>query len=129
MSITVERASQYFRTRTAGASWNEYSTEQKELAIAQARRDLSKALGRPMRDDEPEYREGDRTRDEYAVYEQALFTMLRDMNPKIGSGIVPSLDQTKAQEQRITIGLARRRWSEEALSWLATRISTECIIV
>ena len=90
MNITVERASQYFKTRTAGASWSEYSTEQKEVAIAQARRDLAKALGRAMRDDEPEYREGDRTRDEYAVYEQALFSLLRDMNPKLGE-IIPEI--------------------------------------
>ena len=129
MSITVERASQYFRTRTAGASWNEYSTEQKELAIAQARRDLSKALGRPMRDDEPEYREGDRTRDEYAVYEQALYTMLRDMNPGLGGDIVPALDQSKAQDRRVTVGAGHGKWSAEALSWLATRVCTECVIV
>ena len=37
--ITVDRANAYFRTRTVGARWNEYATEQKEAALAQAKKD------------------------------------------------------------------------------------------
>ena len=129
MNITLERASQYFKTRTAGAAWDEYSAEQKELAIAQARRDLSRALGRPMDDDEPEYREGDRTRDEYAVYEQALYVMLRDMNPALGGGVIPSLNQDEAQGKLKTLGTGLGAWSAEAMRWLSDRVTTECVIV
>ena len=129
MNITIERAAQYFKTRTAGAAWNEYATDQKEIAIAQARRDLSRALGRQMRDDEPEYREGDRTRDEFAVYEQALYTMLRDMSPKLGSGVIPSLDQDEAQPKTASLASGSGKWSAEALAWLAKSVTTECVII
>ena len=56
--ITVDRANAYFRTRTVGARWNEYATDQKEAALAQAERDLSRALGRSMKDDESGYTPG-----------------------------------------------------------------------
>lgn len=129
MNITLERASEYFKTRTTGAAWAEYSAEQKETALVQARRDLARALGRPIRDDEPEYREGDRTRDEYAVYEQALYVLLRDATPKLGGGVVPSLEPDTAQSPRKTIRTGQGKWSAEALSWLARRVVTECVIV
>lgn len=129
MSISLEGAREYFKTRTTGATWDEYSAKQKEIAIAQARRDLARALGRPMRDDEPEYREGDKTRDEFAVYEQALFTLLRDMNPSGGGSAVPSLNQDETAVRRHSLGTGAGKWSAEALSWLAQRVVTEVVIV
>ena len=129
MNITLERACEYFKTRTTGAAWAEYSADQKETAIAQARRDLARALGRPIRDDEPEYREGDQTRDEYAVYEQALYTLLRDAAPKLGNGVIPSLEPDEAQGRAGTLRTGQGRWSAEALSWLARRVMTECVII
>jgi hypothetical protein len=129
MSISIERAAQYFKTRTTGQAWNEYATDQKEVAIAQARRDLSRALGRAIRDDEDEYKEGDRTRDEFAVYEQALYTMLRDMSPKLGGGVIPSLDQDEAADKTKTLSTGRGKWSAEALAWLAKSVTTECVII
>ena len=130
MNITLERAREYFSTRTTGEAWNEYSAEQKEIAIAQARRDLSRALGRPIKDDEPEYREGDQTRDEFAVYEQALYSLLRDARPKGGSGsAVPSLDQDETQSRTYSMRTGHGKWSMEALAWLAKRVMTEVVIV
>ena len=67
--ICLQNANAYLKSRTLWDAWDEYSSDQKEMAITQARRDLSRALGRPMADDEPPYQEGDRRRDEYAVYE------------------------------------------------------------
>lgn len=130
MSISVEGARAYFKTRTAGDAWNEYSTEQKEAAIAQARRDLSRSLGRPLRENEPPYHEGDRTRDEFAVYEQALYTLLRDTAPKGGSGsAIPSINQGETTVKARTLRTGEGKWSMEALSWLAKRITTEVVVV
>ena len=130
MNITVERAREYFKTRTAGDAWEEYSTRQKEAAIAQARRDLSRALGRPVKDEEPEYKEGDQVREEYAVYEQALYTLLRDAAPKGGSGSsIPSLNQVEAQSKAHTLRTGQGKWSSEALSWLAKRVINEVVVV
>lgn len=121
--ISLQNANAYFKSRTLCEAWNEYSGEQKEMAILQARRDLSRALGRPMNDDEPPYQEGDTKRDEYAVYEQAAYTLLRNALPKGGGSSTPSLtpDETKPKGQTLSTGGGK--WSMEALAWLADKLS------
>ena len=123
MNITVQNANAYFSGRTMGDMWSEYSGEQKQAAIQEARRDLSRALRRPIRDDEPPYREGDSTRDEYAVYEQALYSLLKYAEPKGTGAATPSLngDETRPKSTRLEIGGGK--WSMEALAWLADKMS------
>lgn len=121
--ISVGNANAYFEGRTVGKFWDEYSGEQKEAAITQARRDLSRAIGRPMNDDEPPYVEGDRRRDEYAVYEQALYTLLRDTNPEGGGSAVPSLNGDEVRQKNATLAVGGGKWSIEALSWLCDKLS------
>lgn len=123
MAIDVQGASAYFKKTTFSAKWAEYSTEQREAAIAQAKRELSKALHRPMRDDEPPYVEGDAKRDEYAVYEQALYSLVRDAEP-LGSGAaIPSLDADDRQPVGYTLREGFGNWSKRALSWLADKLT------
>ena len=130
MNITIERAREYFKTRTAGVAWDEYSTRQKEAAIAQARRDLARLIGRPIKDDEPEYREGDKIREEYAVYEQAVYSLLRDAAPMGATqSAIPSLNQEEAQSKTYTLRTGTGKYSAEALSWLAKRVLSEVVIV
>lgn len=121
--ISVQNANAYFEGRTIGKFWEEYSGEQKESAIAQARRDLARAIGRPMKDDEPPYVEGERRRDEYAVYEQALYTLLRDANPEGGGSAVPSLNGDEVRQKNTTLAVGGGKWSIEALSWLCDKLS------
>lgn len=121
--ISVGNANAYFEGRTVGKFWDEYSGEQKEAAITQARRDLARAIGRPMKDDEPPYVEGDRRRDEYAVYEQALYTLLRDTNPEGGGSAVPSLNGDEVRQKNATLAVGGGKWSIEALSWLCDKLS------
>ena len=121
--ISVQNANAYFEGRTIGKFWDEYSGEQKEGAIAQARRDLARAIGRPMKDDEPPYVEGERRRDEYAVYEQALYTLLRDANPEGGGSAVPSLNGDEVRQKNTTLAVGGGKWSIEALSWLCDKLS------
>lgn len=119
--IDINGAKTYFSTRTMGNAWEEYSTEQRRTAIEQAKRDLSRALGRPMREDEPQYAYGDRTRDEYAVYEQALFSLLRDALPTgSGGGDVPAPVSEDAQVNAYSLAKGKGKWSEEALAWLGS---------
>ena len=118
MAINIDNADAYFATRTVVAAWGEYSAEQRKAAIEQAKRDLSRALGRPMREDEPQYRYGDETRDEYAVYEQAVFTLLRDAEPKGNGSDIPSLDPDEKADARTVMRTGGGKWSEEALAWL-----------
>lgn len=117
--ICLQNANAYFQGRTLRRAWNEYSGEQKDAAILQARRELSKALGRPLKDDEPPYKEGDATRDEYAVYEQAAYLLLRDVLPDGSGELTPSLDEGK--ERPLPHALAGR-FAIEALHWLGDRV-------
>lgn len=121
--ICIQNANAYFKGRTIGAKWAEYSAEQKTAAIDQARRDLSRALRRPMRDDEPPYREGDTKRDEFAVYEQAVYSLLRDAQPNGGGSSVPSLDPDEPKPRSNTLAVGGGKWSIEALSWLCDKLS------
>ena len=126
--IDLSGATAYFKIHTRFKVWNEYSSEQRERAIEQAKRDLSRALGRPMREDEPPYAFGDRTRDEYAVYEQAVYTLLRDVNPS-GTGVdIPSLEPDEKQDRQYTLGTGRGKWSEEALAWLGASNRVETVM-
>lgn len=121
--ICLQNANAYFNGRTIGDSWNEYSGEQKEMAIQQARRDLSRALGRAMNDDEPPYQEGDTRRDEYAVYEQAAYSLFRTALPKGGGSATPSLEPQEAKPKATSLGTGSGKWSVEALAWLADKLT------
>ena len=76
-----------------------------------------------MRDDEPEYREGDQTRDEYAVYEQAVYTLLRDVQPNGGGEPTPALDGDEVRAKSVNLGTGGGKWSIEALKWLCDKLS------
>ena len=122
-------AKTYFSTRTMGSAWAEYSTEQRRTAIEQAKRDLSRALGRPMRENEPQYAYGDTTRDEYAVYEQALFSLLRDAMPNgSGGGDIPAPVSEDAQDAAYSLAKGKGKWSEEALAWLGARGRVQTVL-
>jgi len=71
--INADGATIFFSTHLKGNIWTMTPESSQAAAIAQARMILSRALGRAMNDSEATYAEGDQTRDEYAVYEQALY--------------------------------------------------------
>ncbi len=118
MAITATGASNYFKGTTFSDRWAEYSKEQKEAAIEMAKREFGRALGRPLKEDEPPYQIGDRVREEFAAYEQALFTLLRDAQPKGSGTLVPSLDQDEQKSPSHTLGGSKDHFSTRALAWL-----------
>ena len=118
MAITAEGASEYFKATTFYDLWAQYSYEQKAAAVEMAKREFGRALGRPLREDEPQYAVGDRTREEFAAYEQALYTLMRDTQPKGGGSMVPSLDQDDQQPVAHTLGGSQNQFSTRALAWL-----------
>lgn len=126
--ITVEGAKIYFSGRTMGKVWGEYSHAQQDAAILQAKRDLSRALGRAMKEDEKPYQFGERLRDEYAVYEQALYSLLRDAQPERTGTMIPSLELDEKQDSEYTLSKGRGKWSEEALAWLGTVARIELVM-
>lgn len=120
--ICTQNANAYFSGHTLARAWDEYSGEQKDAAILRARRELARELGRPMRDDEPPYREGEQRRDEYAVYEQAAYLLLRDVHPEGGVAAQPVLDAEGAGT--LVPKDFAGKWSRDALRWLGARVNT-----
>jgi hypothetical protein len=100
------------------AIWSGFDTERRTAAIATARRILARTLDRTINDDEADYIEGDRTRDEYAIYEQALWMLENgQIADGSGSGPVPILTgatDTAGVDNKGVAGL----YAPEALRWL-----------
>ena len=77
MAITFENAQAYFdpENHHRSAVWAGFQETHRRGAIASARRGLARLLGRAMKENEAAYKEGDRIRDEFSVYEQALYLL------------------------------------------------------
>ena len=120
MAIDIRGAGEYFRGHAKSTLWPQYGAEQQAGAVAQAKRDLSRELGRPMDEDEPPYRNGERKRDEYAVYEQALHALEQVGVGNGGGSDVPALTGGGDAEQG---GAAKSaaKFSPEAKRWLGMR--------
>lgn len=76
--INVAGAITYFGAinHTRSAVWSGFSSGNKQAAaVAEARRQLAREFGRALDDNEPAYVEGDTYREEYAVYELALYLL------------------------------------------------------
>ena len=111
-----------------GKVWKECDAEQRTNAIEYAKRELSRALGRPLRDDEPQYKYGDRVRDEYAAYEQALYALLRDSQPKVAGVVMPSAEPDEAQPTAHTMANGKDHFAAEALRWLGGSVRVETVL-
>lgn len=118
--INTENANAYFMAHTYSRQWQDYSHEQREAAILQARRELSRALGRQLRDNEAPYVEGARKRDEFAVYEQAIYTLLRTAQPEGKRAIIQPLESAESVEKLKASPAGK--FSMEALAWLGDTI-------
>ena len=57
-------------------------------------------------------------REEYAAYEQAIYTLLRDAQPTGTGTAVPSLDQDDQRAPAHTLAGSKGQWSPRALAWL-----------
>ena len=127
--IDVANADAYFKAHPMGASWGEYTAEQRKSAIEYAKRELSRALGRALNENEPQYKYGDRVRDEYAAYEQALFVLLRDCQPKTAGGVVmPAAEPDEAKPTTHTLANGKDHFSAEALRWLGGSMRVETVL-
>ena len=119
MPITIEGMGQYFRNHAKCTLLPQYSVEQQTGAIEQAKRDLSRELGRPMDENEPPFQYGEQRRDEYAVYEQALHA-LEQIGVGNGSGSdVPVL--TGSSEAQPDKAKDHPKFCPEALRWFGIR--------
>ena len=109
MAITKENAEVYFRSdnHTKSQKWSSFNDTEKTAAIAQARRDITMMMDITLDDNEDDYIEGDFIRNDYAVYEQALFSLQNTVSPnEEGSG--PQYEQTEPDARMISP--IARRW-------------------
>ncbi len=126
--IDIRNADAYFAAHPMGAAWKEYAEDQRTTAIEYAKRELSRALGRAMSEDEEPYRYGDRVRDEYAVYEQALYVLLRDCQPESTGVVMPSAEPDEAQPTAHTMAKGKDHFAAEALRWLGGSVRVETVL-
>lgn len=118
--ISFDNAQIYFSASShhKAAIWAAFGASHRHGAIAAARRMLSRALGRAMKDDEAAYVEGDRTRDEYAVYEQALWMLEHgQVADATGSDPVPVLTGQTDPAGKASGDNSFTVLSPEALRW------------
>jgi len=116
--IDTSGATTYFKAHLKGGTWSQASAIAKSAAISTARRILSRALGRAMSDTESTYVEGDLTRDEYAVYEQAIY-LIENGAIANGDGTAPQPILTGSIEQPDTPRTGETAlYAPEALRWL-----------
>lgn len=102
------------------AVWSAFEQYRKIAAIATARRILSRAIfpKRSLNDNEAAYSEGDARRDEYAVYEQALWLLEHgQVADASGSAPVPVLIGEVDSAGVDSDGVAGL-FAPEALRWL-----------
>ena len=125
MAIDVSGAGAYFKHHAKRTLWPQYSPEEQAGAIEQAKRDLSRELGRPMDEDEPPFQPGEQRRDEYAVYEQALHA-LEQVGVGNGRGsYVPVL--TGSSEAQPDASRPQTKFCPEALRWFGIRAGVVAI--
>ncbi len=114
----------YFEGHLKSETWSQAAEPGGTAAIAQARKILSRGLGRAMNDSEAAYSEGDTTRDEFAVYEQALFLIENGAIANgSGSGAQPILTGSIDDPGLPRTG-ERGLYAPEALRWLGFRGTT-----
>ena len=121
MAITYATSLQYFAAgqHMKAATWAQAEEDACTSAICGARRILARALGRAMDDAEAAYSEGDQTRDEYAVYEQALWLIENGVVAN-GQGSAALAQMAGAQDAGNRVATARQAslYAPEALRWL-----------
>ena len=111
----------YFRNHPHGAVWTAAGATQGAAAIAHARRTLSRALARPLDDYETTYIEGDTEREEYAVYEQALWSIENGIVAG-GDGATPLPVLSSSPDSPDSARQSDRQFfAPEALRWLGYR--------
>lgn len=126
MAINITNADAYFSNHHKTAIWTAFDTDMREVAIQSARRILSRGLGRAMNDNETDYKEGDMSRDEYAVYEQAIHLLEHGRIATEPEAMpyptaMPESGRPDATEERAPY------YNPEALRWLGNYNSVVCM--
>lgn len=121
MKIDIDNANAYFAldNHAMAETWNKYGLAHRKGAIVHARRMLEQELRRPMRETDAD---GDRRRDDYAVFEQALWLLMGSPYGNAADGDAVAILEGRTVDAAAaadTYGTGRReRWSREALRWL-----------
>ena len=111
----ITNADAYFKPNAhlKGHTWSEFSQNDRKAALAQAQQELELYTGRQMVDPESDWTYG--ARDDYAVFEQAIF-MLENIHRRNAAGTVRAVKLPKKdagrEPRQDDIGIApmAQRW-------------------
>jgi len=126
MAINYAGSAAYFVAgqHVKAKTWADAGEDACTAAIAQARRILGRALRRAMNDDEAAYAEGDATRDEYAVYEQALWLIENGtIATSEGTAALAELAGGQDAGARGSTPAVAALYAPEALRWLGWTVA------
>lgn len=120
--IDLPGANLYFKfgRHQAADIWAGYSKGARMGAVESAKRTFSRALGRRLDENLPPYDYGQRLRDDFAVYEQALFLLqqttqpnaVREADPVVADAV--NTERSDNVYDNSLVGI----YSPEALRWL-----------
>ena len=102
---TVQDADAYFspKNHVKAQSWKSFESDDKEAGFNQAKRELELSLGRDLQDPTSTT---SKQRDDYALYEQALFILSNSQRQLgVGQSKVVDLDKQKEGTQEDKRGL------------------------
>jgi len=119
MQTNLQNANAYFATHSKFALWDQFDASQKEAAIEQADLFLSRALRRPMRQDEPPVQKGDHRRDDLPVFEQALHYLMQ-----LGIGKARGNNIGILRGNPPAVAAPGDEYAHEALRWLGISATT-----
>jgi hypothetical protein len=115
--IDTDGALAYFTLHPRASVWQGAGEDARSAALTHARRQLARTLGRALDDAEAAYSEGDQTRDEYAVYEQALYLLQNHPGPNVEGSVPGYVSQDPAVKDAGRPGGAALL-APETLRWL-----------
>ena len=118
MQITPQNADAYFAlgSHANGELWLKFAAPHRAGAVATARRMFEREFRRTL--DDAGERDTVSYREDYAVYEQALWLLLGTPFGDASGGDAVSVLQGDAEGATEANGRRRPRWSPEAVRWL-----------
>lgn len=118
--IDINGAQVYFSSSNhhKSAIWSAFHQSHRIGAIASARRVLSRSLKRKLNDEEPEYKESDNRRDDFAVYEQSIWMLEHGQIADAGGSEPISILTGDVDKAGVDNDGVAGLYAPEALRWL-----------
>ena len=120
-SKTITDANTYFAptNHVRALDWSNYSTDERTGALAQAKRELELFIGRDAEDPATT----DRFRDDYAIFEQALFILDQTVRTVSSENSAQMVETVDTEQRSLNYGITLCPIAQKYLARQRIRIS------